>query len=247
MGEERGDFAIGMRLQPEVSMTRSVKGCRAEVRENRVEFPDGSSVVMGKGDTKTVILPYRVIGNGLQALVEIFKVARIFPNVAFGANGDVVVLLFNSGSQSKLINQKLGLTGVLLFPGTKVNFEESVYQKLPLDVSRLEVEDWKRQFPKPFEQCGAYGTLRHILFFQNTKVCHKKVNWKMPVHDIHLSYGGSTYDAGDVTNVEDAQEVESLKKNGIISKLEVVEKGFFSPVELFKEDRVRRHQKGNLF
>lgn len=74
--------------------------------------------------------------------------------------------LFNYSLGSKLVSQKSGLAGVVLFPGTNIRFGDSIAQDLPLDVNGLIVNDWKEQFPEIFEEGGTYGTYLFIPPFE---------------------------------------------------------------------------------
>lgn len=51
----------------------------------------------------------------------------------------------------------------------------------------------------------------------------------MSVQYIPLSYASLTYDVGDVRKIETAEMVEQSEEDGVISKLEVVAKGFPCP------------------
>lgn len=52
-----------------VTLTRNVKGHRTVRKENRISLPTGNPLVLGPHESKLVILPYQIQGDGVQTIV----------------------------------------------------------------------------------------------------------------------------------------------------------------------------------
>lgn len=74
--------------------------------------------------------------------------------------------------------------------------DKSVRKTTPAHVNVVTMEEWNCKFPSLFE-CGA--SYEKSEFQKKMVVCHKEVDWIVPVEDIPLFTTGITYDVMEVS------------------------------------------------
>lgn len=101
-GETRTPTAVDLYLK--VIVTRPTKECKIKTKGSRLDLSGGAPVVLGPGEKKRVILPYRVKGSGLQFVVNICRVRSMMSSVVLCSSGELVVQMYNTSSESELIS-----------------------------------------------------------------------------------------------------------------------------------------------
>lgn len=98
--------------------------------------------------------------------------------VSWRKNWEFGLQLYNNIGESKLLSQKLSLIGVVAFLGVKVEVDKSVRKYVPVVVNMVTMKEWSDKFLDLFESGSTYGKSD---FLRKMKVCHKEVDWKVPV------------------------------------------------------------------
>lgn len=135
--------------------------------------------------------------------------------------------MFNANEEAKIINQKLCLTGILLYPGVEVKWDKICMEERPLGVNRVEMKEWEQNYPSLFKETTQYI---NNSFLRKLQVCHKEIEWKIQLENIPRTNIGVTYNVSEVGEKEAMEFVRKLEREGIVSQLEVTKKGFYSHV-----------------
>lgn len=116
---------------------------------------------------------------------------------------------------------------VLLYLKTEMEWDRIYEVELLVEVNGVQFEEWEKRYPGVFEKGGQYGKND---FLRKLKVCHKGIEWKLNPVDIPRANTGVTYNIAEVSDKEPVAFVKKLEEEGIVSKLQVSEKAFFSLV-----------------
>lgn len=101
----------------------------------------------------------------------------------------------DSTKEAKLLNHKLYLVVMLVFPDAKVKWDRLALEEKRVHVGNISLEERLGNFHGLFEKADSYeksGILR------NSKVCHKEIGWEVEIEDIHGCNSEVSYNVGGV-------------------------------------------------
>lgn len=76
--------------------------------------------MLGPKENRMIILAFRILGTGIQSVVNGCQLAGIHVSVSLRNLGELRIQVFNANYEAKIINQKMCLAGALLYPGVEV-------------------------------------------------------------------------------------------------------------------------------
>lgn len=123
MGSQSPGEDEGLRVV--VTVSENKKNSKFQQRrKNCIEDTFGEAVIIGPFQSKFVIQPFKVRGNGIKGLIPIGQLNKVLHTVTYGIEGRIRIQLYNYSSSTKMLSHKLALGGVLLEENVTVEYEE---------------------------------------------------------------------------------------------------------------------------
>lgn len=99
------------------------------IKGGKVHVPIRKPIVLGLYETRMIVPPYEISGNGLKTVVGTSKVLHLLVSVLLRETSEVGIQVFNFSNESKYLSYKLTLVGIILYPGTIVKWDRTIKQQ----------------------------------------------------------------------------------------------------------------------
>ncbi len=226
-----------------------VKGSEPSISQSSFILKLGRTVFLTPLESRLVVLPVSVHGEGLSGLFSCCFIRDISASPILGKGGRITIRIHNFSDRLITLSPKLKIVrGV--FSGTgRLNHDLSLVSQLQSDIPKASerpdvlkgpfsstFSTWLSLFPSLFAaNIADYGG-SHIL--QTLEVRADELQWRAP---IPFSDSGSPPCMTDCSLEAARSEIQSLLTRGIIRELAYSDRGFFSPVIFLKkpDGRVR--------
>ena len=213
------------------------KAARVAVVGNRAHLPLGRSTVMGPKETKILVLPFNVVGDGIQGVLPVLQVRNLLASVSLSNEGTVRVQIYNSADEAKLLSPKLKAAAIIKTPESRFDISEPEATReedgspatSPVSASahtkKADLDHWVQKYPAVFSK-GIFGAGKTIA---RLKICHNEIEWLKDVADIPRCNRGARYETGDVSTKEANEVLTDMEARGVIRRVKPGERVFLSP------------------
>ena len=194
---------------------------------------------MGPKETKILVLPFSVVGDGIQGVLPVLQVRNLLASVALSNEGTVRVQVYNSADEAKLLSPKLKAAAIIKTRGSRFNINKPeasheekggpsrdlVSASTTTHAEKADLNHWVQKYPVVFSQ-RMFSVGKPIT---RLKICHKEIEWLRDVADIPSCSRGVRYVTGDVSSKEADEVLADMEARGVIRRVRPGERVFLSP------------------
>jgi len=185
---------------------------------------------MGPLEHKTLLLPYKLSGRPLTGIVVVLQLSGILASYSITRDSRLRLHLFNSNKNPRVLSPKVHVLGIL--KQTEERFSVRYSDSLSLLItSPKSVEAWEEKYPRVFST-PAFGLTETNL---DLMVHETELEFIVPLDQIPLNNRGESYPHIDVSEQEVNNTLTDMVQRGIISAVDVSERGFCSPILFLKK------------